>query len=554
MRGYPGRIDNYGAIVSVGLVATVALIYILWNPGTPNKRSGKRKKVAGLENLGNTCYLNTILQSLAACPAFLAWLNRTLRRGCFKGKGSELAYRLSHTIEGVNDHTSPRIFSPHEVLYALYSRNWRAGQEQQDAHELFQFLLSELSEDREQIPSPVSLSEAPKLAKHASNGVIPQSGLRSSIKANLPRVTSRDVDSPFRGLLANHLTCTQCGHRNPVTYTSFDCLSLPIPSLGLFTTLSLDCILLKFTLPELVYDVECVECTKRTGTQGTAHTQGGATRQPESADGSSPGVGDGRNVIVPTEGMTRGQGDGETVANSPTKRDNQATRCKRVFQKQMTIGKLPQCLCIHIQRVGWQPDGQPFRREEHIMFPETLDMSRYRLASVIATCNNGLPPAKRLLRPAAQDKPPVANGHATLEKKPPPPSNHTFIGDSFLSPTRPASLRLVGGGWMPRSGEGQGEEETEAETPGLEEELGAGFQDAALQNAKPMESKYKLVSAVVHMGNAYSGHFLTYRRGPSQPGEQLNKNWLCVSDESVYTAVLSDVLSQKAYMLYYQRE
>lgn len=59
---------------------------------------------------------------------------------------------------------------------------------------------------------------------------------------------------------------------------------------------------------------------------------------------------------------------------------------------------------------------------------------------------------------------------------------------------------------------------------------------------------------MVHVGNAFSGHFMTYRRGPSKPNEPLNTHWLCVSDETVYTAQISDVLSQKAYMLYYQRE
>lgn len=40
----------------------------------------------------------------------------------------------------------------------------------QDAHELFQFLLSELSEDREQPPSPLPLSEAPKLVVSPRKG------------------------------------------------------------------------------------------------------------------------------------------------------------------------------------------------------------------------------------------------------------------------------------------------------------------------------------------------------------------------------------------------
>ena len=93
-----------------------------------------------------------------------------------------------------------------------------------------------------------------------------------------------------------------------MTYTSFDCLSLPIPSLGLFTTLSLDCILEKFTQKEVVHGVECVECTKRL------------------SPAPSPS---------PTEGMTRGVGDGDNKG-SPRGKE----RIKQVFLKQMTISKV----------------------------------------------------------------------------------------------------------------------------------------------------------------------------------------------------------------------
>ena len=44
-------------------------------------------------------------------------------------------------------------------------------------------------------------------------------------------------------------------------YSSFDCLTLPIPA-SVFATLSLEYILAKFTQSELVHDVECTHCTE----------------------------------------------------------------------------------------------------------------------------------------------------------------------------------------------------------------------------------------------------------------------------------------------------
>lgn len=31
-------------------------------------------QIAGLHNFGRSCFLNTLLQALAACPQFIAWL------------------------------------------------------------------------------------------------------------------------------------------------------------------------------------------------------------------------------------------------------------------------------------------------------------------------------------------------------------------------------------------------------------------------------------------------------------------------------------------------
>lgn len=56
--------------VAVG-VATAAFVFL----GTPGSRLRQRRgQIAGLHNFGKTCFLNSLLQSLAACPQFLSWL------------------------------------------------------------------------------------------------------------------------------------------------------------------------------------------------------------------------------------------------------------------------------------------------------------------------------------------------------------------------------------------------------------------------------------------------------------------------------------------------
>lgn len=59
---------------------------------------------------------------------------------------------------------------------------------------------------------------------------------------------------------------------------------------------------------------------------------------------------------------------------------------------------------------------------------------------------------------------------------------------------------------------------------------------------------YLLHAVVEHRGGPYSGHYLTYRRCGRR-----GKQWVCVSDTSVYSATVQEVLNAEAYMLFYCR-
>jgi len=107
--------------------------------------------------------------------------------------------------------------------------------------------------------------------------------------------------TPFTGLLTSKVTHTKSPSApNPVTYSTFNNITLSLPSSGL-GAVSLDTLLQMFVSQERVED----------------------------------------DMV-----------------------------------KQNTFGKLPECLCFHVQRTGFA-GGQPYKRHDYVEFPVMLNMERY---------------------------------------------------------------------------------------------------------------------------------------------------------------------------------
>lgn len=194
---------------------------------------------------------------------------------------------------------------------------------------------------------------------------------------------------------------------------------------------------------------------------------------------------------------------------------------RTAFVKQLKLGKLPQCLCIHLQRLTWSKEGTPIKRQEHVQFTEYLSMDRYKHC----TAGQNLQRSNRTNKPISaksigesKDKP-IANGvdpeHCNNNKS---LSNGTFPS-VFLHPS------------------------------GLKSHLNLTYDYSA------SEYLFRLTAVLVHHGDMHSGHFITYRRCPAAPrgASPFSSQWLWVSDDSVRKASLQEALSSSAYLLFYER-
>ncbi|KAG7466789.1 hypothetical protein MATL_G00146030 [Megalops atlanticus] len=129
-----------------------SLDYSGWNKSRPSALSQPQPPLQGFSNLGNTCYMNAILQSLFSLQTFS---NDLLKQGIpwKKVPGNALLRRFAHLL-AKKDICSPEMKKDllRRVKSAISSTAERfSGYMQNDAHEFLSQCLDQLKEDVEKV-------------------------------------------------------------------------------------------------------------------------------------------------------------------------------------------------------------------------------------------------------------------------------------------------------------------------------------------------------------------------------------------------------------------
>ncbi|XP_063590669.1 ubiquitin carboxyl-terminal hydrolase 30-like [Penaeus indicus] len=262
-------------------------------------------------------------------------------------------------------------------------------------------------------------------------------------------------DSPFRGYLASQLQCILCGHKNPAQWSSFESISLSLPSVpwGEVTLQELlDC----YITQEKVTDVTCDNCTKKAGC---------------------------------------------TIKTS--------------FTKQLTIGKLPDCLCFHVKRTIWLENGTAIKRRDHVIFPEFLTMDPYTYTTSITA---------QVQQDSLRDS--SDHSHSTSERN----------GGSNLSSD-----------WSANNYDHQSLSILSKHATSSQLEPSSFVHVSRVR----CEQLYRLKAVIVHVGDVFCGHFVTYRRGAI--GSRTRNRWFYASDLLVREATLEEVKKAHIYMILYEK-
>ncbi|CEI95348.1 hypothetical protein RMCBS344292_09537 [Rhizopus microsporus] len=182
----------------------------------------------GLNNLGNTCYMNSAIQCLSNTPKLTYWLLKDLYKKDINrynplGLRGELAESYASLIKSIwrTEHSSS--ISPYEFKKTFERFNSHfSGYEQQDSQEFLGFLLDGLHEDMNRV------HHKPYVQMHDYEDESQQEEIADQLwKYHKSRNNSVIVDL-FQGQFKNKLRCNEC-NKVSITFDPFMHLSLPIP-------------------------------------------------------------------------------------------------------------------------------------------------------------------------------------------------------------------------------------------------------------------------------------------------------------------------------------
>uniref|UniRef100_A0A7N6AVP0 Ubiquitin carboxyl-terminal hydrolase n=1 Tax=Anabas testudineus TaxID=64144 RepID=A0A7N6AVP0_ANATE len=212
--------------------------------------------LVGLRNLGNTCFMNSILQCLSNTPELRDYCLRNIHRTDLNNNcrtGTALMEEFARLTQGlwtsVNEAISPSDFKSQIQRYAPKF----VGCNQQDAQEFLRFLLDGLHNDVNRV------TVRPKVSVEDFDHLSDDEKGKRMWNMYLEREDSKVVDL-FVGQLKSSLTCTDCGFRSTVFDPFWD-LSIPIAQKNSGEVTLKDCLRL-FTKEDVLDGEERPTCNK----------------------------------------------------------------------------------------------------------------------------------------------------------------------------------------------------------------------------------------------------------------------------------------------------
>lgn len=204
-------------------------------------------------NIGNTCFMNSVIQCLSHTRELTNYLRKepTSERGT--SKDHKILAEYTKLIKDMWSGNTKSV-NPSELKYAFSSKHrMYSGSAQQDAQEFLRFFIDSLHSGlnacvkREPMPKEIEDDDLPNRVKS------------SMMWDWYSRVENSVIKDLFVGMLRSTLRCSACNNAS-VTFDPFWDLSLPLPSTNSRGKL-LDC-MDEFVREEVMDGLDQVYCSK----------------------------------------------------------------------------------------------------------------------------------------------------------------------------------------------------------------------------------------------------------------------------------------------------
>ncbi|XP_059145026.1 ubiquitin carboxyl-terminal hydrolase 22-like isoform X2 [Physella acuta] len=333
------------------------LILLRCNPKRRRVTEASHIGLRGLINLGNTCFMNCILQSLAHTPILRDYFMAD-KHACQKIDESqqclvcEMARLYQEFYSG-----SRTPFIPYKLLHLVWTNaRHLAGYEQQDAHE---FLIAALD----------------VLHRHCKE--------MNGVSSSNPHHCNCIIDRIFTGGLQSDVTCKRCNNVSTTIDPIWD-ISLDLGPGSIHSSH----VLSSSSTAAAVADQNSIHCipiiTDESIATNKLNSQSLATEfssSPTPGFTNSPGNYEPTSLVECLKRFTKT----EHLGNSAKIK---CSKCHSYQEstKQLTMKKLPIVACFHLKRFE-HSTGYHKKISTFVSFPEELDMTPFMSSS--RSNNNG---------------------------------------------------------------------------------------------------------------------------------------------------------------------
>ncbi|CAH0478620.1 unnamed protein product [Peronospora belbahrii] len=338
-----------------------------------------RLMVPGLQNLGNTCFFNAILQALASLPSVHEYLQEIEQRARVTRRHIAFTGALRDCLEALTpreEHESCKVVAP-RVLNAELTSKLRAfrGNKQQDSQELLQFLFKLVGNEQQ------SCSVQDRgLVDLTVDDVQDPATLSSISDLRLSQAVDKRNWNPLQGLQVNLLQCCRCHRFRPLKNQPFLDVSLSLVALGDRNISCLTDALHMYTEPEVIKGVECSYCSVIDELKVTMKEYE-QTKKDEARlrHGNA-------SIVLGLEIAQHERKDWihtlEQLANSSFSFDLEQLerpipRSRSESHKRLQFSRSPDVFCFHLNRKVYRKTGGAVKLENYVEFPLELDMSVY---------------------------------------------------------------------------------------------------------------------------------------------------------------------------------